>query len=240
MIAWLDPENDKAPFPPISDAETEPNGLLAAGGSLRPERLLSAYRQGIFPWFDDSQPILWWSPAPRMVLKPDEAHVSKSLAKLIRKQTYECSFDRDFTSVITECAKDRPDQDGTWITESMQAAYQTLHQLGYAHSVEVWLDDELVGGLYGIAIGQFYFGESMFSRCQNTSKVGFAYLTEKLQQWGYQYIDCQVKTEHLESLGAYELPREQFSELLEKYCSQEPCKDAWVISESSGAGKADE
>lgn len=234
MIVWLDPDNDDDPFPPLSEAQTDPNGLLAAGGSLSPKRLLSAYRQGIFPWFDDSQPILWWSPAPRMVLKPSELHVSKSLAKLIRKGTYTCSFDKDFANVIMECAKDRADQDGTWITESMRAAYQTLHQLGHAHSVEVWLDDELVGGLYGIAIGQFYFGESMFSRRPNTSKIGLAYLTEKLQQWGYQYIDCQVKTEHLESLGANELPRERFSELLETYCPQQPALGAWLMGESPG------
>lgn len=228
MIVWLDPDNDDDPFPPLSDAQTDPNGLLAAGGSLSPKRLLSAYRQGIFPWFDETQPILWWSPAPRMVLKPSDIHISKSLRKLIKKERFECSFDQAFASVIEACAKDRDGQDGTWITDAMKEAYQLLHEQGHAHSIEVWEDDELVGGLYGIAIGQFYFGESMFSQRANASKVGFVYLTEQLKQWGYQYIDCQVQTNHLESLGAYEVSREQFVSYLDRYCDEPVSNEAWV------------
>jgi leucyl/phenylalanyl-tRNA--protein transferase len=207
----------------------EPNGLLAAGGSLSPKRLLTAYKLGIFPWFEETQPILWWSPAPRMVLKPSEAKCSKSLSKLIKKETYQCTFDQEFARVMSACAQNRDGQEGTWITESMQSAYLNLHNLGYAHSIEVWKDKELAGGLYGIAIGKFYFGESMFSSHSNASKVGFVFLANKLQEWGYQYIDCQVKSEHLTSLGAYEISRERFSELL-KGCSLKPIDSAWKES----------
>ena len=228
MLTWLDPANEKQDFPALSTATDEPNGLLAAGGCLSPVRLLNAYRQGIFPWFSDDQPILWWSPNPRVVLRPQDIHISKSLKKLLRKEQFQCTFDSAFNEVIDSCSKPRADDDGTWITDSMQGAYQALHQLGHAHSIEVWQDDSLVGGLYGLAIGQFFFGESMFSRQTNASKIAFVYLCEQLQRWGYQYIDCQVETAHLVSLGAYEIDRVYFENILETHCNAAPSELAWV------------
>ncbi|PCH84387.1 MAG: leucyl/phenylalanyl-tRNA--protein transferase [Piscirickettsiaceae bacterium] len=227
MLAWLDPDDDLAPFPALNRALKEPNGLLAAGGSLAPSRLLNAYRQGIFPWFEEDQPILWWSPNPRMVIKPTELYISSSLKKLINKQRYHCTMDTAFNNVIAACSAPRDDQQGTWITSSMMSAYETLHQQGHAHSVEVWLDDELVGGLYGIAIGQVFFGESMFSRQSNASKVGFAYLCQQLNNWGYQLIDCQVESSHLASLGCYTVSREFFAKQLDQLCVARSNKHAW-------------
>lgn len=192
----------------------DPNGLLAAGGDLSPDRLIQAYRHGCFPWFQDGQPILWWSPDPRTVLLPDELHVSRSLAKVLRQQRYRVTFDTDFAAVIRACAEPRTYADGTWITDSMQAAYLELHQRGLAHSVEVWDGDALVGGLYGLGMGQLFFGESMFSRADNASKVGFATLVEHLKDWGFVLIDCQMPTQHLESLGARSIPRSEFARYL--------------------------
>jgi leucyl/phenylalanyl-tRNA--protein transferase len=227
MLPWLDPNDDATPFPQLESALDEPNGLLAAGGSLRPERLLNAYRRGIFPWFDDDQPILWWSPDPRMVLKPNGIRVSRSLRKTIKKDVFHCTVDTRFSDVITACSKPRDEQDGTWITASMIQAYETLFQQGHAHSVEVWSDDTLVGGLYGIAIGQVFFGESMFSRKSDASKVGFAFLSKQLSAWNYQLIDCQVQSEHLESLGASLVNRDTFAQQLDEFCQLLPSKDAW-------------
>ncbi|PHS71679.1 MAG: leucyl/phenylalanyl-tRNA--protein transferase [Cycloclasticus sp.] len=227
MLPWLNADDDTEDFPDLDNALTDPNGLLAAGGSLSPERLLKAYRAGIFPWFEDDQPILWWSPDPRMVLRPAEIHLSKSLQKVLKKAEFNCTYDRDFSAVIQACAQ-RSDEEGTWITGSMKKAYQALHAIGYAHSIEVWKNNQLVGGLYGVAIGQFYFGESMFSRCSNASKVGFAFLMENLQEWQYQYVDCQLQSNHLETLGAYEISRNDFSTLLDKYCPRKVSIDAWV------------
>jgi leucyl/phenylalanyl-tRNA--protein transferase len=178
-LPWLDP--DSTGFPDTSHALDEPNGLLAAGGDLRPERLLSAYQQGIFPWFEDSQPILWWTPSPRLVLPPSQLHVSKSLRKFIRKGTFTITSDQAFREVMIKCSEPRGDEveglsDGTWITDSMLEAYCSLHRLGYAHSIEVWQQEQLVGGLYGIALGKVFFGESMFSRADNASKVAFVAL----------------------------------------------------------------
>ncbi|ORU92902.1 MAG: leucyl/phenylalanyl-tRNA--protein transferase [Cycloclasticus sp. symbiont of Bathymodiolus heckerae] len=227
MIPWLNPDDDADPFPNVGTALEDPNGLLAAGGSLQPERLLSAYRQGIFPWFEDGQPILWWSPNPRMALKPNELYLSRSLKKVIRRETYRCTINRAFDRVIAACSQPREDQDGTWITSSMAQAYQALHKLGHAHSIEVWLDEQLVGGLYGISIGQVFFGESMFSLQSNASKVGFAFLCEQLTHWDYQLIDCQVESEHLNSLGAATIERQSFIEKLNLLCGNSPSSEAW-------------
>jgi leucyl/phenylalanyl-tRNA---protein transferase len=206
MLTWL--QRDSLDFPALNKALREPNGLLAAGGDLRPERLIQAYRHGCFPWFQDDQPILWWSPDPRTVLLPEQLHVSRSLGKLMRKGRYRVTFDQAFADVIRACAAPRSYAVDTWITSPMQVAYLELHQRGIAHSVEVWRDDELVGGLYGLAMGQLFFGESMFSRADNASKVGFVSLVEQLKNWGFVLIDCQMPTEHLLSLGAQTISRD--------------------------------
>lgn len=227
MVPWLDPNNDLQPFPNPETSLDEPNGLLAAGGSLQPERLLAAYRQGIFPWFEDDQPILWWSPNPRMVITPSDIHVSRSLKKAINKDTFDCSFDTAFNRVIHACSTTRELQAGTWITPSMIQAYQALFELGHAHSVEVWFEDELVGGLYGVSIGRVFFGESMFSLRSNASKIGFAFLCEQLSDWGYQLIDCQVQSQHLQSLGASTISRHDFLTRLNQFCPQAVSEQAW-------------
>jgi len=208
MIPWLHPV--RLEFPPVHTALDEPNGLLAAGGDLRPERILAAYHHGIFPWFNDDEPILWWSPEPRCVLIPSELHISRSLRKVLRKADYRVSFDTAFERVIEACAAPRSYSDSTWISPTMRRAYIELHRLGHGHSVEVWMEGELAGGLYGLAIGGVFFGESMFSRRTNASKIAFAHLVEHLKIWGYALIDCQVYNEHLASLGAREIPRADF------------------------------
>ncbi len=215
MLTWL--QRDDLSFPPLEKAMREPNGLLAAGGDLSPERLLAAYRHGCFPWYQEGQPLLWWSPDPRTVLFPEELHVSRSLRKTLRQETFTVSFDRAFQAVIEGCAGPRRYADGTWITTPMQNAYLALHRLGVAHSVEVWQDGRLVGGLYGLAMGQLFFGESMFSRATDASKVGFVTLVERLRDWGFKLIDCQMPTQHLASFGARAIPREAFAEALSRY-----------------------
>ncbi|MBN3561328.1 leucyl/phenylalanyl-tRNA--protein transferase [Aliamphritea spongicola] len=223
MIPWLTPE---CSFPPIEEALEEPNGLLAAGADLSPERLLSAYRQGIFPWFADDEPILWWSPNPRCVMRPEAIHLSKSLRKRIRREGFDVSFDNDFAAVIKACAEPRPGQPETWITEDIQQAYINLHRLGHAHSVEVREDGQLVGGLYGIAIGKLFFGESMFSRRTDASKIAYVFFAKQLQKWGYALIDCQVYNDHLASLGAEVIPRTEFKQYLDRYLDM-PCTHSW-------------
>lgn len=225
MLNWL--ARDSLEFPPLEQALREPDGLLAAGGDLSPERLISAYRHGCFPWFQEGQPILWWSPNPRMVLLPVELHVSHSLRKLMRQGRFEVSFDRDFPAVIRACAAPRSYADGTWITRAMQAAYLELHRRGIAHSVEVWQEGQLVGGLYGLALGRLFFGESMFSRTDNASKIGFVTLVEQLRECGYVLIDCQMHTQHLSSFGAREIPRADFAGYLERYLDQ-PGPTPWA------------
>ncbi|CAN7579955.1 leucyl/phenylalanyl-tRNA--protein transferase [Pseudomonas sp. LjRoot71] len=225
MLTWL--QRDSLDFPPLNKALREPNGLLAAGGDLRTERLIQAYRHGCFPWFQDGQPILWWSPDPRTVLLPDELHVSRSLAKVLRQGRYQVSFDQAFADVIRACAAPRSYAAETWITSPMQDAYLELHRSGIAHSVEVWRDGELVGGLYGLAMGQLFFGESMFSRADNASKVGFATLVERLKAWGFVLIDCQMPTEHLLSLGARTISRDEFARYLSRHLDQ-PNRAEWV------------
>lgn len=211
-LTWLAP--DSYIFPDPADALDEPDGLLAAGGDLTPERILCAYRLGIFPWFNPGDPILWWSPNPRTVVYPEQLHISKSLQKCLRRGIYKVTFDQAFTQVMRACAAPRDYTDGTWISEEIIAGYTELHHRGYAHSVEVWRANELVGGLYGMALGKVFFGESMFSRADNASKVGFAHLVRQLINWDFQLIDCQVASEHLFSLGAVEIPRSEFQQLL--------------------------
>ena len=200
-------------FPDVSEADDQ--GILAVGGDLSPERLLLAYRSGIFPWFDSDEPILWWSPAERMVLFPDELIVSKSMRSILRKKLFKVTFNKDFRAVITNCSQvKRNGQQGTWITDDMIKAYVKLHELGHAKSVEVWQNNELVGGLYGIDLGHVFCGESMFSKVSNASKVAFITLVENLKIRHYKLIDCQVHNNHLESLGAREITRFDFMELL--------------------------
>lgn len=223
MLTWL--KRDDLSFPPLETALREPNGLLAAGGDLRPERLLAAYRHGCFPWYQEGQPLLWWSPDPRTVLFPDELHVSRSLRKRMRHGDYRMTFDKAFAEVIQGCAGPRSYADGTWITTPMQDAYVRLHEMGVAHSVEVWQQGQLVGGLYGIAMGELFFGESMFSRATDASKVGFVTLVERLREWGFALIDCQMPTRHLESFGARSIPRAAFAEALAMHLDRPSAAD---------------
>ncbi len=203
--------DQRLPNPEESDAR----GLVAVGGDLRPERLLDAYQRGIFPWYGEGLPILWHSPDPRFVLEPSALRVNRSLRKAIRRRPYRLSFDTAFSSVIRRCAAiPRPDQDGTWITNDMIEAYERLYALGYAHSVEAWLGDELVGGVYGVAVGAVFCGESMFAVAPDASKIAFVYLVRQLERWGFELVDCQVHTEHLERFGAVEWERGRFLEVL--------------------------
>lgn len=204
------------PFPPVEQALREPNGLLAAGGDLTPERLLNAYRHGIFPWCSAGDPILWWSPDPRMVLFPEEFKVSHSLNKTLRRGKYEVRVDSQFEQIMRACASPRDEQNGTWIQEDMIEAYVRLHQMGHAHSIETWMENELVGGLYGVSIGRMFYGESMFSRKTDASKIALGHLTAQLKRWNFGMIDCQMNTPHLASLGAREIPREQFLNRLQE------------------------
>lgn len=206
MIPWLPPG---APFPPVGAALRNPNGLLAAGGALDVDTLLRAYRTGIFPWYAHDDPILWWSPDPRMVLEPSKLHVSHSLRKLLRHHRYEMRADTAFADVIDACADLRRD-DGTWINPAVRSVYLELYERGYAHSIETWEDDNLVGGLYGLALGGIFFGESMFHVQRDTSKLALAHLCLQLERWKYGLIDCQMETSHLASMGAVPVPRDVF------------------------------
>ncbi len=201
---------DRTPFPPLQQALRQPNGLLAAGGDLSPERLLDAYRHGIFPWFNEGDPVLWWSPDPRMVLFPGEFRTSHSLDKTLRKSNYEVRIDSAFEQVMRACAAPRAGASGTWIVEEMIRAYCELHRRGYAHSIETWVDGTLVGGLYGMALGRMFYGESMFSRRTDASKIAVAHLAKQLEQWDFGMIDCQMNTPHLASLGARAIGRDEF------------------------------
>lgn len=192
-----------------------PDGLLAVGGDLSPQRLLLAYENGIFPWYNEGEPILWWSPHPRFVLQPQEVYRSKSMRKIMERGLFEFRLNTAFSQVLQHCASvPRPGQDGTWLGRDMQKAYQNLHQLGHAHSVEAWQDGQLVGGLYGLALGRCFFGESMFALCPNASKAAFLHLCDLLSQYQFRLIDCQVYTDHLASLGASEIPIETFWQIL--------------------------
>lgn len=212
-------------FPPVHHAE---DGLLAVGGDLREERLLLAYRSGIFPWYSEGEPLLWWSPDPRMVLFPGEFHCSQSLRRVIKRGLFQVTLDRAFPAVIRACGDTpRPGQDGTWITPEMEAAYVGLHDQGHAHSIECWHEGRLVGGLYGVAIGGCFFGESMFSHRDNASKVAMFALTQAARAWGIPLIDCQVANPHLLSLGAREISRKTFCQLLRDGLRTTLTQDAW-------------
>lgn len=213
-------------FPPVTQALRSPNGLLAAGGDLSPLRLLEAYRHGIFPWFNADEPILWWSPDPRMVLFPGHFSISHSLRKKLHKGVYEVRTDTAFEQVMRACAAPRPGAHGTWIHEEMIAAYCELHRMGYAHSVETWMEGELAGGLYGMAIGRMFYGESMFSRKTDASKIALAHLCAQLGRWEFGMIDCQMNTPHLASLGAREIPRKEFIARLQDLINYPPVP-AW-------------
>lgn len=213
-------------FPDLDEADE--SGLLAVGGDLSIERLKLAYSKGIFPWYEDGMPILWWSPDPRMVLFPDKMIISHSLKQSIRKQQFSVTIDKAFEKVIKNCAKTpRKGEKGTWITKEMKNAYIDLHKAGLAHSAEAWLDGKLVGGLYGVAIGKAYFGESMFHHVTNASKVAFYHLVEKLSAWEFKIIDAQVYTNHLESLGGEMIPRSQYIQILEKALLIEDVPGSW-------------
>jgi len=209
LIPWLRPGE---PFPSVRQALRQPNGLLAAGGDLGIERLLDAYRHGIFPWFAEGEPILWWSPDPRMVLLPDALKISRSLERTLRNKRFEVRFDTAFRAVMGACAEPREGQAGTWITAGMIDAYCDLHDAGWAHSVETWIDGQLAGGLYGVAIGSMFFGESMFTRARDASKIALVHLAQRLHGHHFGLIDCQMATAHLASLGAREIPRTEFSQ----------------------------
>ncbi|GHB04944.1 leucyl/phenylalanyl-tRNA--protein transferase [Modicisalibacter luteus] len=218
MLPWL--PSQPVAFPPLDYALDEPDGLLAAGGALTPDWLLAAYRRGIFPWYSEGQPILWWSPDPRLVLFPAEVRVRRSLAKRMRNAGFKVTCDHDFDGVINACATSRADAEGTWITAPMQQAYRQLHRLGHAHSIEVWRNERLVGGLYGISLGRMFFGESMFSVESDASKVALVHLTRYMQANGGGLIDCQMHTPHLVSLGARDIARNDFIVYLEEYVDQ--------------------
>ncbi len=231
MITWLHAGIASEPFPPVATAWAEPNGLLAAGGDLSPPRLLQAYRQGIFPWYEAGQPILWWSPDPRSVLEPTAVHLSRSLRKSLRKHPqeggFDISFDRNFEGVIRACGGPRVGASGTWITVEMRHAYLQLHRAGHAHSLEVWRQGELVGGLYGIAVGRLFCGESMFSRVSDASKVGLAWLCRHLAAWDWPLIDSQTPTPHMLAMGVRQIPRADFVDRVHALAQQDPGPTAW-------------
>jgi leucyl/phenylalanyl-tRNA--protein transferase len=222
-IAWISRDDPPDAFPPVNRAFREPDGLLAAGGDLSAARLLYAYRHGIFPWYDDGQPILWWSPDPRCVLVPQEFHLARRLRRSLRSSGLEVSFNSAFDEVIEACAAHREGQSGTWITEDMKKAFKAMHRDGFAHSVDIWRGGELVGGLYGLSIGSVFFGESMFSRESNASKAGMLALCGELAQRHFELLDCQVDSPHLSSLGAKLIPRSEFARILAKSCKSGGC-----------------
>ena len=209
----------------------DPNGLLAAGADLSPERLLDAYARGIFPWFGEHDPLLWWSPDPRMVLYVDELHVSRSLRRVLKSGRYHVTCDTAFRDVMRACAEPRVGQDGTWITRAMLAAYTRLARLGHAHSIEAWEDGELVGGLYGVAVGRMFYGESMFARRSDASKVALVCLVRQLQKWQFPMIDCQMSTSHLASLGAREIPRAEFTTRVARLVREPGVVSPWQLDD---------
>ena len=222
MVPWIETPRD---FPPVTAALTEPNGLLCAGADLAPETIIAAYSRGIFPWFSDGQPILWWSPDPRMVLMPGEFKRSKSLVRTVNRGVFEIRIDTAFAEVIAACSEPRQLGGGTWIVPEMRAAYARLHALGIAHSIESWRDGKLVGGLYGLAMGRMFFGESMFARETDASKVALVALVDKLRRDGFELIDCQQETRHLASFGARPIARQDFVQRLKELINLKP--SAW-------------
>jgi leucyl/phenylalanyl-tRNA--protein transferase len=231
-LFWIEPYDDNTPFPDVELALKEPDGLLALGGNLSPKRLVEAYRKGIFPWYSEGQPILWWSPNPRWVLFPGRLKVSRSLRKVLRKGDFLVTLDRAFQAVIYFCAEPRAGQHGTWITHAMIEAYNRLHSQGLAHSVETWHNGELVGGLYGVALGRVFFGESMFTRIRDASKVALVHLVRQLEAWNFELIDCQIRSAHMISLGAEDIPRRVFVRLLERWCEVSGRPGLWCFDET--------
>jgi leucyl/phenylalanyl-tRNA---protein transferase len=225
-IPWLGP-ND--PLPPVDRALRRPNGLLAAGGGLAVPRLIEAYSHGCFPWFNEGEPVLWWSPDPRMVLVPGDLHVSRSLLKRIRHGGFTVRADTAFRDVMEACAAPRPGQSGTWITGEMIEAYGALHDAGRGHSIETWVGNELVGGLYGVAIGRAFFGESMFARVSDASKLAFVHLVSQLERWEFGVIDCQMNTAHLAAFGAREIPRRAFLDLVRTHTGRSSAHAPWQL-----------
>lgn len=227
-------DSSRPDFPPAEKALTNPNGLLAVGGDLTVRWLLAAYRSGVFPWFDDDAgPIMWWSPNPRAVLFPDELKVSRRLERRLRGGAFTVTLDRAFGEVVKACAAPRSYARGTWITPRMQRAYRRLHRSGYAHSIEVWHDTDLVGGLYGVSLGGMFFGESMFFRETDASKVALVHLVRHIERWGFSLLDCQVMNPHLQSLGAREIPRSEFLERLEANQSVETRSGPWQMNDDA-------
>lgn len=234
QLRWLHENNPQEPFPPAEQAMAEPNGLLAVGGDLSPQRLYAAYRNGIFPWYGEGQPILWWSPDPRGLFLPGDLHISRSLRRRLNQRHYQATLDTDFAAVIAGCAAPRAGEEGTWITREMISAYLELHYQGYAHSVEVWLDAELVGGLYGVALNGAFFGESMFSRHRDASKVALAHLCPQLWRWGFDFLDCQMSNPHLDSLGIREIPRSDYLRLLTQALTKPHLPSPWHFDADLG------
>ncbi|OOV87965.1 leucyl/phenylalanyl-tRNA--protein transferase [Oceanospirillum linum] len=229
-LPWLNPEQPPY-FPPVTEALADPQGLLAFGGQLNAQWLLTSYQQGIFPWFNPGEPILWWSPDPRMVIFPEHFKIRRSLKKTLRKQPFEITFDRAFAEVLDGCAAARNYTDETWITDEMRSAYQELHQMGHAHSVEAWQEGKLVGGLYGVAIGRIFCGESMFARTTDASKVAFVHLVQQLKAWQFELIDCQVYSDHLASFGAEEIDRTCFLDYLKQYATAAMPVGHWSLEQ---------
>ena len=226
MIPFLGPAD---PFPPVEHALADPDGLLAAGGTLTLKRLVEAYRHGIFPWFNEGDPVLWWSPDPRTVLVPSHLHISHSLRKRLKKDAFLVTIDAAFARVLDGCAAPRAQEPGTWLTPQMRRAYTALHNAGLAHSIEVWMDGELAGGIYGVAMGRMFFGESMFTRRTDASKIAMARLAAQLDRWRFPLIDCQLATDHLHSLGAQPMPRRQFVKAVERLVKEPSPK--WEMDE---------
>jgi leucyl/phenylalanyl-tRNA--protein transferase len=228
---WIDPESRELDFPDVELALKEPDGLLAIGGDLSVPRLLQAYRQGIFPWYGPGQPILWWSPDPRLVLYPERLHVSRNLARTLKKAAFEVTMDTVFESVIRACAAPRAADSGTWIMPEMEQAYLDLYRQGHAHSVECWQAGKLVGGLYGVSVGRMFFGESMFATASDASKVALAQLAQQLAAWNFRLIDCQVHTSHLVSMGANTMSRNEFVYVLKKTCALPGPDSPWAFDD---------
>jgi len=233
MIPWLEADD---PFPPVEHALRDPNGLLAAGDELSTERLVQAYERGIFPWFGDGDPVLWWSPDPRMVLAPGALKVSRSLRKTLRSGRYRVTADTAFPAVIDACAEPRAGQEGTWITPAVRQAYCELARLGVAHSIEAWDGDTLAGGLYGVALGRVFFGESMFARRSDASKVALVHLVRQLRRWGFPLIDCQMSTSHLASLGGQNVSRAEFLDVVRRHVQAPPVTVPWRLDADLAAG----
>lgn len=236
QIAWLSALDPPEAFPDIDLASREPDGLLAAGGDLSEARVLYAYRHGIFPWYEEGQPILWWSPDPRCVLRPAQFHVAKRLRRWLNGCSFDIRFNTAFVSVVQQCAGQRLGQHGTWITPDMAAAFTALHRAGWAHSIEVWNGPVLVGGLYGLAIDKVFFGESMFSRETNASKVAMLALCRQLVARGAELLDCQVVSPHLLTLGATAVPRSEFRQDLERACTSGEPMRGWPTGSLPAAG----